>query len=152
MFGSEADKRIPVTITLANGDVLRGSVPSGASASLAFELNREGLFLNVKDMTGQFLFVAKANIHQVVEGNEVQKPAVLPELVQGKSPYKVLRVEEGASPEVIRQAYMALAKMYHPDNYPKDSTPPELAEYVTSMFQQITTAYNALKAVTAKAA
>jgi DnaJ-domain-containing protein 1 len=151
MFGSEADKRIPVTITLASGEILRGSVPSSASASLAFELNREGLFLNVKDTTGKIVFIAKANIHQVVEGNE-EKQAVLPELARGQSPHKVLRVSEDASPEVIRQAYMALAKIYHPDNYPTDSTAPELADYVAAMFQQITVAYTALKAVAAKAA
>lgn len=151
MFGSEAEKRIPVTITLASGEILRGSVPSGASASLAFELNREGLFLNVKNTSGQFLFIAKANIHQVVEGNE-EKTSALPELVQGKSPYKVLRIDENASPEVIRQAYMAMAKIYHPDNYPSDTTGPEVAAYVSGIFQQITAAYTTLKAVTAKAA
>ena len=151
MFGSEGEKRIAVTITLANGDTLRGSVPSGASASLSFELNREGLFLNVKDTTGKILFIAKSNIVQVVEGN-VEKSVVMPELVVGKSPYKVLRINEGASPEVIRQAYVTLAKMYHPDHYPAETTAPELSEYIAAMFQQITVAYTALKAVSAKAA
>ena len=151
MFGSEGEKRIPVTITLANGDILRGSVPSGASASLAFELNREGLFLNVKDTTGKILFIAKSNIVQVVEGNE-EKSAVMPELVVGKSPYKVLRINEGATPEVIRHAYVTLAKIYHPDHYPTETTAPELADYVSGMFQQITGAYAALRGTGAKAA
>ena len=151
MFGSEAEKRIPVTLTLANGSVMRGSVPSSASGSLAFELNREGVFLNFKDLGGKIIFIAKTSIAQVVEGND-EKQAVMPELALGKNPYKVLRVAEGASPEIIRQAYMALAKMYHPDNYPEGSTAPELAEYVSAMFQQITAAYTALKATAAKAA
>jgi DnaJ-domain-containing protein 1 len=151
MFGSEADKRIPVTLTLLNGDVLRGSVPSSASGSLAFELNREGVFLNFKNTSGDIVFIAKSTVAQVIEGNE-EKTAVIPELAHGKSPHKVLRIGEDASPEVIRQAYMALAKIYHPDNYPADSTAPELAEYVAAMFQQITVAYTALKAVAAKAA
>ena len=151
MFGNEADKRIPVTLTLANGDVLRGSVPSSASGSLAFELNRDGLFLNFKDATGKIIFIAKSNVAQVTEGNE-EKTAAMPELVHGKSPHKVLRVSEGASPELIRQAYLALAKIYHPDNYPTESTAPEIAAYIASVFQQITVAYTALKAVSAKAA
>jgi DnaJ-domain-containing protein 1 len=144
MFGSEADKRIPVTITLSSGEILRGSVPSGASASLAFELNREGIFLNFKDSTGQIVFIAKATIAQVIEGNE-EKKAVMPELVQGKSPHRVLRVDENASPEAIRQAYMMLAKKYHPDHYSTETTAPEVAEYVSGMFQEITAAYTALK-------
>lgn len=152
MFGgSENEKRLPVTITLASGEILCGSVPSGPAASLTTELNREGPFLSFKDTTGQQRFIAKAQIAQVVEGNE-EKKAVMPELAHGKSPYKVLRVAENASPEVIRQAYMALAKVYHPDNYPSESTAPELAEYVAAMFQQITVAYTSLKATTAKAA
>jgi DnaJ-domain-containing protein 1 len=151
MFGSEADKRIPVTITLANGEILRGSVPSGASASLAFELNREGIFLNVKNTSGQIVFVAKATIAQVVEGNE-EKKAVLPELVEGKTPHQVLRVSADASPEAIRQAYTTLARIYHPDSYHADTTAPEVMAYVSAMFQQVTTAYTALKAVAAKAA
>jgi DnaJ domain len=151
MFGSEADKRLPVTITLLNGDILRGSVPSGASASLAFELNRDGIFLNFKDPTGKIIFIAKATIAQVFEGNE-EKKAEMPELVQGKTPHQILRVDENASPEAIRHAFMTLAKIYHPDNYPAGTTAPELAAYVSAMFQQINSAYTTLKAVAAKAA
>ena len=148
MFGSEAEKRIPVTITLASGEILRGSVPSGASASLAFELNREGIFLNFKSGTGQIVFIAKSTISQVIEGNE-EKTAVMPELVQGKTPYRVLRIEETASPEAIRQAYMTLAKKYHPDHYSTETTAPEVADYVAGMFQEITAAYTALKVLKA---
>ncbi len=151
MFGNEADKRIPVTITLANGETLRGSVASGASARLEFELNREGVFLNFKDGAGQILFIAKSTIVQVIEGSE-EKKAVMPEIVAGKSAYKVLRVAEDASQDAIRQSYVALAKLYHPDHYPAETTAPEVAEYIAAMFQQITIAYSALKAVTAKAA
>jgi DnaJ-domain-containing protein 1 len=151
MFGGEGEKRISVMITLVSGETLRGSVPSGASASLAFELNREGIFLNFKDTSGQMRFVAKATISQVIEGSE-EKKAVMPELVQGKAPHKLLRVSEDASPEAIRQAYLALAKLYHPDSYPSETTAPEVSEYVAAMFQQINNAYSALKTVTPQAA
>lgn len=151
MFGNEADKRIPVILTLVGGEVLRGSVPSGASASLAFELNREGLFLNVRTGDGQIRYVAKSTIAQVVEGTE-RKTASLPEPAQDRSPYKVLKVKEGASVEEIRQAYVKLARIYHPDSYQSDSTAPEVAEYVTKMFQHITAAYAAIKEAPSKAA
>jgi DnaJ-domain-containing protein 1 len=151
MFGGEGEKRIPVTMTLASGEIKRGSVPSGASASLSFELNREGNFLNFKDSTGQIVYIAKSTVLQVVEGSE-EKKAALPDLAQGKSPHKVLRVAENASPDAIRQAYMALAKLYHPDHYATETTAPEVSEYVSAMFQQITVAYASLKAAAQQAA
>lgn len=152
MFGaSENEKRLPVTLTLSSGEVLPGSVPCGPAASLSTELNREGVFLNFKDRRGVQRFIAKIQIAQVLEGNE-EKSAVMPELAHGKSPYKVLKIDENASPEVIRQAYMALAKVYHPDNYPAEATAPEIADYVAAMFQQITAAYTSLKAAASKAA
>ncbi len=151
MFGNEADKRMPVTMTLVNGSILRGSVPAGASASLAFELNRDGTFLNFKTSTGQIVFVAKSTIAQVSAGNE-EKKASLPELIRGQSPYKVLRVSDAATPEMIRQSYLALAKIYHPDNFVAETTAPEVYEYVNDMFQQITMAYSSLKDLQAQAA
>jgi DnaJ-domain-containing protein 1 len=151
MFGNEADKRIPVTLTLANGETHRGSVASGASARLEFELNREGVFLNFKDATGKIRFIAKSTIIEVVEGSE-EKKAELPELSRGQTPHRVLRVSADASPEAIRQSYVTLAKLYHPDSYPMETTAPEVAEYVAGMFQQITLAYSSIKTVTQHAA
>ena len=42
------------------------------------------------------------------------------------NPYKVLGVNEGASQEEIRSAYLKLVKKYHPDKY-TDSDLKELA-------------------------
>jgi DnaJ-domain-containing protein 1 len=151
MFGNEADKRIPVTITLANGETHRGSVASGASARLEFELNREGVFLNFKDATGQIRFIAKSTIVEVVEGSE-EKKAEMPQMVAGQSAHRVLRIAQDASQDAVRQAYVTLAKLYHPDQYPSETTAPEVLSYVNAMFQQITLAYSALKDPASKAA
>ena len=43
------------------------------------------------------------------------------------NPYKVLGVNEGASQEEIRSAYLKLVKKYHPDKY-TDSDLKELAK------------------------
>jgi DnaJ domain len=150
MFGSENEKRIPVTLTLADGQLLIGSLASGPAASLATELNREGLFLAVRDTVGKNLFLAKAAITRVVEGDGT-KDIRMPTTPDGRNPFKVLRLPDNATPEMIRQAYIALARQYHPDHY-GEATAPEVREYVTAMFQQITAAHQALKTLVSDAA
>jgi DnaJ-domain-containing protein 1 len=152
MFGSDSgEKRIPVTITMLDGKVVSGSVPSGPAASLATELNREGLFLNFKDTSGQVKFLAKSGIAQVQEG-EASKEARLPSTPDGRDPYKILKLQKNATSDMVRQAYLAQARLYHPDNFAGDHMPPEIRDYATHMFQQITTAHQALKAILADAA
>ena len=148
MFGGDSGgKRIPVTLTMSDGKQLSGSVPAGPAASLSTELNREGLFLNFKDKGGQTLFIAKASIAMVIEGDGV-KEAKLPQLMDGRSPHKVLRVAPDASPDVIRQAFLTLARQYHPDHFSGETVPSEIRDYAAAMFQQINDAYQTMRAST----
>jgi hypothetical protein len=151
MFGGESEKRIPVTVTMTDGRVLQGSVPCGPAGSLAIEINREGLFQAFKTSGGQVMFLAKANIAQVEEGDTV-KEARIPTTPDGRDPYKVLRIAKGASSDTVRQAYLALARQYHPDHYVGEHYPDEIRDYATLMFQQITAAHQALKATLSEAA
>ncbi|MCU0831793.1 MAG: J domain-containing protein [Rhizobiaceae bacterium] len=152
MFASDAgEKRIPVTITLTDGTIVSGSLPAGPAASLAIELNRDGPFLNFKDSTGAVKFIAKASITQVQEG-DVLKEGRLPTTSDGRDPYKVLRLPKNATSDMVRQSYLTLARHYHPDHFGGEHMPPEIREYATAMFQQITAAYQALKTTLSDAA
>jgi curved DNA-binding protein CbpA len=51
--------------------------------------------------------------------------------------YKVLGVESKASAAEIKQAYLKLTKLFHPDRYPGD-------EIILLRFQEITEAYRIL--------
>ncbi|NJR13798.1 MAG: hypothetical protein HC779_05955 [Phyllobacteriaceae bacterium] len=113
MFGGESEKRIPVTITMADGTILTGGVPCGPAASLALELNREGMFLNLKDKTGQVMFIAKSSIARVQEGDAL-KEARMPGVQAGQSAYKLLKLPESATSDMARQAYMAMAPAIPP--------------------------------------
>jgi hypothetical protein len=147
MFGADdKDKRLPLTVTLTNGQVIKGSVTCGPAASLTTELNREGPFLTVKEQSGQQIYLAKSSILNVVEGDQKEeRPAFLPDMPHGQSPHKTLHISEDASAEVARQSYLALAKMYHPDSYSEDTTAPEIREYASRMFQRINAAYAMIK-------
>ena len=56
------------------------------------------------------------------------------------NPYEVLGVPYGASPEVVREAYLELVRRYHPDQY-EDPGAKEMAE---AKIREINAAYDAI--------
>ena len=144
MFGGEKDRRLPITLTLNDGQAMEGSIPAGVAGNLSSELNKEGQFLAFRDSAGRDRFISKASIMMVVSG-EAMKDAKLPTLNNGLQPHRVLKVPTDADAATIRSAYMSLVKQYHPDQFSGPSVPPEISEYAKAMFQQINAAYNLLK-------
>lgn len=60
-------------------------------------------------------------------------------------PYVVLGVEPGASTDVIRAAYRALVKRYHPDRHMAEGVPPEFIRVAEDRMAAINAAYAALR-------
>ena len=58
-----------------------------------------------------------------------------------KDPYKILGVSRDATDIEIKNAYRALARKYHPDNYAKD---PDMAELATEKMKEINEAYETI--------
>ncbi|MBQ4324828.1 MAG: DnaJ domain-containing protein [Clostridia bacterium] len=58
-----------------------------------------------------------------------------------KNPYEVLGVSPLATDEEIKDAYRALARKYHPDNYAAD---PAMAELAEEKMKEINLAYDAI--------
>ena len=56
------------------------------------------------------------------------------------NPYKVLGVNEGATHEEIRAAYLSLVKKYHPDKY----TDPDMKQLANEKLKEINEAYDQL--------
>ena len=56
------------------------------------------------------------------------------------NPYKVLGVNEGATNEEIRAAYLSLVKKYHPDKY----TDPDMKQLANEKLKEINAAYDQL--------
>lgn len=64
-----------------------------------------------------------------------------------KDPFEVLGISRGATDEEVKNAYRALARKYHPDNYDKDNPLKDLA---TEKMQEINTAYDQIQQMRAE--
>jgi hypothetical protein len=87
MFGERQGRRIPITLTLTNGQTLVGALMAGLSGSIASSLNREGAFLELIAENGELVFVAKSSITMAREG------------ALGKT-FELAAIANGASSEV----------------------------------------------------
>ena len=63
--------------------------------------------------------------------------------VQFQDHWQVLSIEQGASAEVIKQAFFAGAKAYHPDRF-RHITEPEFQEKLSFIFRRVNEAYETL--------
>ena len=67
--------------------------------------------------------------------------------MNNRDPFEVLGVSHGASDEEVKNAYRALARKYHPDNYDADNPLSELAE---EKMQEINAAYDEIQRLRAE--
>ncbi len=72
---------------------------------------------------------------------ESPKNEALPETEGRRWALRVLEVDEGASKEDIRKAYLRLSRNYHPDNFPGQS---EKLKIANELMSKINKAYELL--------
>ncbi|MBX9590119.1 MAG: J domain-containing protein [Hyphomonadaceae bacterium] len=137
---------MPVEAALADGTTMRGKLLIPTTKTLGEALNGPGPFLEFEPYGGERSYIAKA---QVVSLKLMGVPK-LPNLkarvrdLDGFDPHAVLGVAPGAPREDVRQAYVALAKAYHPDRYAAAELPNEVIEYLFAMARRINAAHSAL--------
>ena len=138
---------VQVTITLATGVQMRGNMFHSKTRSLQDELNKSDSFLEFEPMEGQRMFLARSAIAAVKEFNVPRndqmnrRAAILDQF----DPYEVLGLKRGADATQIRNAYVTLAKVYHPDRFIRTDLPPEVAEYLGAVATRINLAYSELR-------
>lgn len=139
---------VPVEIVLPDGSASRGKLLVPAGKAFADALNGPGGFIEFEPYGGERCFLAKAHLASV-------KPVAVPKAFNlgarlgdpgGFDPHAVLGLAAGATRDEVRQAYVRLAKAYHPDRYATAELPEEVRDYLAAMARRINAAHAALEA------
>lgn len=138
---------VQVSITLSTGVQMRGNIFHSKQKTLQEELNKGETFIEFEQLDGQKMFLARSVIAAVKEYNvpRVDQMTRRAAALDQFEPYEVLGLKRGADAGQIRNAYVALAKVYHPDRFIRTELPPEVAEYLGSVATRINLAYSELR-------
>lgn len=135
-----------VEITLEDGSQLSGKVFFPPTRSLGEEINGPTAFLDFEPHGRERIFVLKQSI-RVVKTTAIPRADQLNRSIrqaESFNPHAVLKVDEGASRDEVREAYHRLVKIYHPDRFATAELPAEVNDYINAMARRINVAYSAL--------
>ncbi|MGE0240251.1 MAG: J domain-containing protein [Parvibaculaceae bacterium] len=149
MFGSNETERqrVAVTLTLQSGDVLNGHVFLGQAQKLRDLLNNPDQFIDFEKRDNTLTLIAKRSI-AMIAAIDLPRTDHLARRTQSTSafdPHHTLGVDRGANAGEIRAAYLAKARLYHPDKLASKDVPKEVVEYMNAMFIRIQKAYDEME-------
>lgn len=148
MFGSTESERqrVAVTLTLASGDVLNGHVFIGRAQKLRDLLNNPDTFIDFEKRDSTVTMIAKRAITSIaaIDLPRTDHLARRTNSAATFDPYHTLGVDPGANPGEVRAAYLAKARLYHPDKLASKDVPREVGDYMNAMFIRIQKAYDEL--------
>jgi len=141
-------QRMSVTVTMNDGELLRGNLRLPLSGRLFDAVNSAEPFFDFEMLDGDRLFLAKHSVRKV-EAFELPRTDQLARRTKDAAavfdPYEVLGIPKAASPNAVRESYLALARTYHPDRFAGIEVPKEVREYVSAMQKRINVAYQQLQ-------
>ena len=139
---------VPAELTLADGETLIGHLLISSARAVAEVLNGESLFIEFVPLGAERRFVSKQALRsvRVVDGGACTALDARRPLNGEFDPYAALALKPDAGWEDVRQAYLRLAKAYHPDRYASVDLPGEVREYLQQMSRRVNAAYTALEA------
>jgi hypothetical protein len=146
--GERAEGPVAVEITLEDGRTLQGKLIVPAGRSLTEILNGSLAFVEFQPTGAERMFIAKTAVQCVTPTNVPPAPDLWAGPTQGDGfdPYAILGIDPSSTREHAREAYLRLAKAYHPDRYAAIEMPREVRDYLAIMVRRINAAHDALQA------
>jgi hypothetical protein len=134
-------------ITLQDGSVHKGKFVIAAARSIFEVLNGEAKFLEFETFDGSRSLIAKATLASINILTVPSTGGLKARLTDGDQfdPHSVLGLTRGASWDDVRQAFLKLSKIYHPDLYANVALSQEVKDYLAAMARRINVAYHALE-------
>jgi hypothetical protein len=151
MFERGKDSRsgpVDVEIGLGDGRTLNGKLIVPPGRTLPELLNGSATFVEFLTLDGGRVYLAKTALHSVTPTDIPAAPDLWAGPTEGSNfdPYKVLGIGGDATREQARDAYLRLAKAYHPDRYASADLPKEVRDYLAVMVRRINAAHDAVMA------
>ena len=150
MRSEYAPERKPaaVEIRLADGSVVKGKLWAAANKSLAETLNAASHFLEFTPYGAERpQYLSRAHI-LTLTAIDIPRTAPLYERRapgDADDPHDILGIEPGSAWSCVRDAYITLAKAYHPDRFAGVALPNEVSEYLGVRARRINAAYAVLE-------
>jgi hypothetical protein len=144
--GSKAQQGpLNVTVVLSDGQELHGKLLAPPGRSLIELLNGGSNFVEFEPAGGGRMLIAKSALQVVKPTNLPAQPDLWAGPTEGKDfdPYAVLGIKPDATRQEVHDAYIKLAKTYHPDRYAAADLPREVRDYLAIMARRVNAAYDA---------
>lgn len=138
---------VAAEVELDDGVVLKGKFIISASRGFFDVLNSPSQFLEFEPYGEDRLIVSKTSIRALKLVSVPTAPNLQNRVreVDIFDPYVVLGIAKGAPWDAVREAYVRLAKIYHPDRYESVDLPVEVRDYLQAMSRRINAAHAALE-------
>jgi len=141
-------KPVPVEVSLVQGGTLKGKVWVLVGKSLIDALNGASTFVEFTPYGEERVHcLSKAQILSLA-AIDIPRPGLLFDrrgAIDADDPHYILGVAPGSAWHTVREAYLQLAKAYHPDRFAGLTLPSEVTEYLGVKVRRINSAYALLE-------
>lgn len=137
---------VTILITLVDGSSIAGNLQKPRTKSMLEFMNYDVAFIEVERKDGSKVEVAKAALRTIEVTDNPRTDQLANEIrkFDNFEPYSILGVPKGATKEQIREAYLRMQRLYHPDRYTGHELPPEVADYIGAVARRVNLAYSML--------
>ena len=133
-------------IALVDRTTMTGNIQKPRTKTLLEFMNYPAQFIEIERKDGSRVDLSKTAI-RTIEPYEAPRANQLSQEMQkfeSFEPHDVLGVQKGAPRETIREAYLRMQRMYHPDRFTGTELPSEVADYINAIARRVNIAYSML--------